>query len=267
MDTLFGWTVDCSTDTSIVLNPGPSASFTSAINNLDVAFTDQSLGSPASYTWDFGDGNGSTMPSPNHTYATAGTYVVCLTVSSGTCVDVFCDSVTVAPCTLPTPAFSSTSSNTTVTFSDQSVSTSTITGWLWDFGDGNTSTMQNPMHTYAADGVYTVCLTVTDACGNDSTCSSVSVVTISAAEGLGFTMSVFPNPAQDLLNVNLELAQSEDVTLRVFDLRGALLQESHYDMLSQGRLEVATDQLADGTYLIEVQAGVLRETRRFSIVH
>ena len=51
----------------------------------------------------------------------------------------------------------------TVTFTDQSYdSDGTIVSWLWDFGDGQSSTAQNPVHTYAADGVYNVTLTVTD---------------------------------------------------------------------------------------------------------
>ncbi|MFC2141004.1 PKD domain-containing protein, partial [Acidobacteriota bacterium] len=51
----------------------------------------------------------------------------------------------------------------------------TIVSWLWDFGDGNTSTQQNPSHTYAADGTYTVTLTVTDDCDlTDSISKSVT---------------------------------------------------------------------------------------------
>lgn len=52
-----------------------------------------------------------------------------------------------------------------ITFFD--LSSNTPTGWLWDFGDGNTSTLQNPTHTYAASGTYTVTLTTTNAFGND----------------------------------------------------------------------------------------------------
>ncbi|NIM11614.1 MAG: PKD domain-containing protein, partial [Candidatus Aminicenantes bacterium] len=61
----------------------------------------------------------------------------------------------------------------TVNFTDTSTDDGTIVSWLWDFGDGNTSTEQNPTHTYAADGTYTVTLTVTD---DDSLTDSVSKI-------------------------------------------------------------------------------------------
>jgi len=63
----------------------------------------------------------------------------------------------------PTAAFSSTANGLTVTFTDQSSDTDgSITGWSWDFGDGNTSIARNPTHTYASGGSYSVSLTVTD---------------------------------------------------------------------------------------------------------
>jgi PKD repeat protein len=55
----------------------------------------------------------------------------------------------------------------TVTFSD--FSTGEPTGWTWNFGDGGTSTEQNPVHTYTAIGTYTVTLTVSNAQGEDTT--------------------------------------------------------------------------------------------------
>ncbi len=59
-------------------------------------------------------------------------------------------------------------SRTAVQFSDQSTGTN-ITSWNWDFGDGGTSSSQNPSYTYASGGSFQVRLTVTDACGKVST--------------------------------------------------------------------------------------------------
>ena len=70
--------------------------------------------------------------------------------------------------------FTSTSSARTASFVDQSFG-SGINAWQWDFGDGNTSTQQNPSHTYGADGTYTVCLIVANACGSDTFCNDVTV--------------------------------------------------------------------------------------------
>ena len=64
----------------------------------------------------------------------------------------------------------------TVQFADGSTSGHAVTSWLWNFGDGHTSTSQNPSHTYAHHGVYNVCLTIHDAHGCSNTwCYHISV--------------------------------------------------------------------------------------------
>jgi PKD repeat protein len=81
----------------------------------------------------------------------------------------------------PTPVFSASptiSCSGTICFTDQSLNAPT--GWLWQFGDGNTSFQQNPCHTYTADGTYTIILTVTNANGSGVD-SIVNYVTINTA--------------------------------------------------------------------------------------
>jgi PKD repeat protein len=75
----------------------------------------------------------------------------------------------------------------TVDFADQSDDTDgTIDSWAWDFGDGNSSTAQNPSHTYGTDGIYSVSLTVTD---NDGATDEISQdVTVSSGGG-GITLT------------------------------------------------------------------------------
>jgi PKD repeat protein len=72
-----------------------------------------------------------------------------------------------------------------VAFTDASTDPS---GWAWDFGDGNTSTEQNPTNTYTAAGTYTVCLVVTNPCSADTSCSSITV-TACATPVASFTSS------------------------------------------------------------------------------
>ena len=63
----------------------------------------------------------------------------------------------------PTADFTYTTNYLIVSFTDASTSgDGAINTWAWDFGDGNTGTEQNPVHTYAEDGIYSVTLTVTD---------------------------------------------------------------------------------------------------------
>ncbi|HOU11661.1 MAG TPA: S8 family serine peptidase [Anaerolineae bacterium] len=87
-----------------------------------------------------------------------------------------------APNVPPTANFAYTANNLIVTFTDQSTDTDgNIVAWSWNFGDGGTSTAQNPVHTYAAAGTYTVGLTVTDDDG--ATASTSKSVTVSSSGG------------------------------------------------------------------------------------
>jgi trimeric autotransporter adhesin len=163
----------------------PTASFTgtptSGSSPLTVAFTDTSTGAPTSWSWDFGDpgsgsANTSSLRNPSHTYNTAGTFTVKLTATngSGSNTKTSTNFVTVAP-PPPMANFSGTptsgSAALTVAFTDSS--TGAPTSWSWDFGDpgsgsANTSTLQNPSHTYNADGKYTVKLTATNGSGSNT---------------------------------------------------------------------------------------------------
>lgn len=154
-----------------VICPDPVAAFTYTSSLLQFNFSDGSQNNPTSWFWDFGDGNSSAFPNPQHSYLSAGTYTVCLTATNVCGVDSICDTVT-ANCPVPTSNWGFTTNNLNATFSDSS---SGGIAWLWDFGDGASSTVQNPSHGYASFGNYTVCLTVTNSCGSDSTCKSVSV--------------------------------------------------------------------------------------------
>jgi PKD repeat protein len=162
----------------ITVNPcvNPTAGFvgspTSGDYPLNVTFTNQSTGA-TSYNWNFGDGGTSTATNPGHTYTAAGTYTVTLTATNACGADQMVRTnyitVTTPPCDPPVAAFvgSPTSGDypLSVSFTDQSPNTPT--SWSWTFGDGGTSTAQNPGHTYTAAGTYTVTLTATNACGSD----------------------------------------------------------------------------------------------------
>jgi len=155
----------------------PEADFTVSDQTITegqtVQFTDQSTNNPASWSWNFGDGGTSTESDPSHQYNTPGTYTVTLTATNahGSDSETKVDYITVDPEGYP-PVAEFTASETTITegetvvFTDQS--TNSPTSWSWDFGDGGTSTQQNPSHPYDTPGTYTVTLTATNAHGSDS---------------------------------------------------------------------------------------------------
>ncbi|MEZ9820213.1 immune inhibitor A domain-containing protein [Shewanella sp. 10N.286.45.A1] len=113
------------------------------------------------YAWDFGvDNAGSTIAAPSYTYANAGSYLVTLTVTDGNGTE-FTNSTTVIVQASLDVGFTFTVSDLSVAFINTSSGGSGELSYLWQFGDGATSTVASPSHNYTA-GSYTVTLTVTD---------------------------------------------------------------------------------------------------------
>lgn len=148
---------------SITVNPVPTAnfSFASVCTNDTMFFNSTSLGTPDTFTWDFGDGftDNSNDPSPQHVYSSAATYNVTLTAGYALtgCTNSVTIPVTAYPLTVP--AFSSTTPclNVATVFSD--ATTNAPSQWLWNFGDGSPlSSSQNPSHIYGVPGTYSVTL-------------------------------------------------------------------------------------------------------------
>lgn len=155
---------------------------------LTVDFTDASTGSIDSYEWSFGDpasgpSNTSTLQNPSHTYNDPGEYTVELTVTNMmgsdtetkveyinvlAIVELFADFVTTD--------IRSSGSGIEVSFEDRSV-VPPGTSFFWEFGDTNTSNLQNPVHTYSTPGVYEVSLTVTFGPFSNQICKSVAATT------------------------------------------------------------------------------------------
>ncbi|MBL4735621.1 MAG: PKD domain-containing protein, partial [Flavobacteriales bacterium] len=160
----------------------PVANFSHTDNGSGgYTFTDQSSNTPTTWLWDFGDGNTSAAQNPAYQYAADGTYTVCLTIFNASGADTVCSTVVVTGVTgnpPPIANFIFTQNGTgLLDFTDQS-SNPPFLSWGWDFGDLTTSTAQNPTHQYASNGTYTICLTVTNANGNDQTCQTAIITGI-----------------------------------------------------------------------------------------
>lgn len=174
------------TQTVTILTPptaGFSASPISGCGPLTVQFTNGSSANATSYSWSFPGGTpaSSTAQNPSVTYATPGNYSVTLTVSNGAGSNTSTQTnyITVNPG--PTAGFTSSTSGATATFTNTSVNAAT---YSWDFGDNSSSTTQNPAHTYANDGTYTVTLTATGPCGIATFTQTVVIIT---SPNAGFT--------------------------------------------------------------------------------
>jgi PKD repeat protein len=151
---------------------------------LTVQFTDLSTNNPTSWSWNFGDGQTSTARNPTHTYSAAGTYTVTLTATSsaGSDGETKTGYVTVSSLPAPVSAFSAApifgNAPLTVQFTNQSANS---TSWSWDFGDGQTSTAQNPSHTYTTPGTYSPSLTASNAADEWSVSAKPGLIGVSRA--------------------------------------------------------------------------------------
>lgn len=178
-------------DVDIIPSPVPSFTFTEPCFGSQSDFVDQSTatGGIIGWDWDFGDGTNSSSQNPNNTYGAPGTYPVTLIVTStNLCKDTLTQNVDVHY--IPDPGFYSPNPclNGGTDFTDtSSVIASTIASWLWEFGDGGTSTDQNPNHLYGAAGSYNVTLIVTSAFGCADTI--VQSTTVLPGPNAAFSMS------------------------------------------------------------------------------
>ena len=158
--------------------PNPVANFIYSTSCLGepVNFTDLSQpnggGQIINYAWEFGDptsgvNNNSALQNPSHIFAQPGTYTVSLIVTtSNTCADTTTRVITIAPAPVVDFVFTNGCSNDTIQFTSSTyVNPNTTLNWLWEFGDGQTSSLADPLHIYASQGVYIVNLTITDTAG------------------------------------------------------------------------------------------------------
>lgn len=276
--------VNCST-TSTVCN----ASFTHSLASCTNYFYSTSTGVNLTYEWR----NMTNFPFPiistQNTFTTslpAGNNLIALYIYSN---GQFCDSTTriIPGCTTNT---CQANSQFTV-FADSAnagnyfaYNLSTGTGslsYLWNFGDGTTSTQQYPFHQYATPGQYIICLTVTSTSGSvtcsDVSCDSSSVQRIAAGYLMksirvmqGATavqentvlknLSVYPNPLENELTVEVQLAREETISYIITDALGKVVAK---DELTSSKTVINTANLDRGIYFLSITSNdqVLKTTK------
>jgi PKD repeat protein len=165
-------------------------------------FTDTSTNSPTSWLWNFGDGATSTLQNPQHSFAASGHYAVALTATNSAGSGGTTKIVNISITTVGLPVVSFTvapacqTCHSAMQFTDKS--TNAPTSWSWNFGDGGTSTLQNPVHSFAHSGTYTVTLTAGNTAGSSSATQSL---VISLPPVASFTISPACQTCKSAMNL------------------------------------------------------------------
>ena len=122
--------------------------------------------------------------------------------------------------------------------------------WSWDFGDGSArSSERHPRHTYALNGTYTVCLTVSNEIDSHTTCRTLTIgpsSTGDAGTGVTAAITLYPNPVEDLLLVTLGEYIPESGVITIYDISGRQVAEH---VVRYGHNTLDLSRLAAGTYL------------------
>ena len=247
-----GWsgTIDTVPGTFTIAGcPPTTASFSSTNNGLNYNFTNTSTSSPPqTWLWEFGDGNTSSVMNPSHTYANDSSYNVCLYVTDSCGSDTTCQMV--YPCNLPISDFTSSGNGLQWDFTDNSIYGSN-NSWLWDFGNGDSSQIQNPIYTYLIDSTYIVCLTISDDCGQETFCD-----TIIAYDNTGIALrdkeriNLYPNPTKDLLNISIDKGLNKGFQVVITSLAGELILAKELTKNTQQSIDLSN--VNSGIYFVKI---------------
>ncbi|HWQ65265.1 MAG TPA: PKD domain-containing protein [Methanospirillum sp.] len=188
---------------------GPVADFKSDVVTgkapLSVSFTDLSQGSPVQWTWDFGDGSTSDAQSPVHIFSSTGTYTITLTVvdaKGASDAETKVNYINVTGSGLQVQFNGSPLTGNaplSVQFTDLTVGTPTM--WSWEFGDGGTDSIKNPIHVYANPGTYSVTLIASDQSGLTGSAKKEGYIVVSSTGSVVADFSAAPTSGTAPLTV------------------------------------------------------------------
>lgn len=233
-----------------------TADFNFTLSN-DTLNVDASTSVGAStYFFDFGDGTTDSSAVTSHFYGQSGNYTIKLVVTNPCGVR---DSITrtVMVCGNPVADWTynvlSTGVNGMTVQFDASASLN-ATSFAWDFGDGNTNNVSAlPVHTYVVPGLfYTVSLTVTNTC-NETHNKTFRLDQIGLEElVLENQVQVYPNPAQNYLNIEFGTPINTEVALKLYDVSGKEILANSGERLSDSMLQLYIGDVPKGIYMLKV---------------
>lgn len=225
------------TDVQIVCVPYTSVSPVGPINICEGNSVTLTANNGTSWLWNTADSTQSI------TVDTSGSYTV--GVSDANCGPYTSNAIAVIVHPVPVAGFNSQVTADTVAVSDGSVN---ATSWTWTFGDGGSSNLQNPSHTYSANGTYLVTLVACNGSCCDTSTLSI-VINYNGVNTVSFNANLilYPNPTNGLLTIKNYIPKSGDI-LRLSDLVGRIVFEQVVD--SKNEFNIA--ELPKGVYFTQL---------------
>lgn len=199
-----------------------------------------------SWSWDFGDGSKSNIQNPSHTYSINGTFDVSVVVKDSYGATASDSRQIIVGDQVPYANFIASATTipegNSVTFTDTSISYETIVNWLWNFGDGNTATNQNPTHFFADNGIFNVSLNVTDFDGSVSKKTKLITVTDLVPLFVDFNASTYLALVNQVISFN-DLSKSAPDSLIYWnwtfgDSKSVLMQNTTHKYSVPGMFSV-----------------------------
>lgn len=223
------------------VNLGPDQPLCSGVN----AVLDAGSGA-TTYSWSTG------ASTQTISVNTPGTYTVTVTDNLGCTAT---DQIVLAAPSGITAAFNAPTVAplfSTVQFTDNS--TGGAISWFWDFGDGTSSTLQNPSHNFVAMGPTTVCLTVSDGTCPHTTCQNLTVQAPIGIDDELFAqgVKVYPNPNNGRFAIGFELEDFENIAIELFSLTGQVVYQSQMEHVLNTSVDVDVTGIASGIYMLKV---------------
>lgn len=214
-----------------------------------VSFFDDSSFNPDQWIWVFGDGSIGNDQFPTHTYTAEGTYTVCLTASNSLGGDTHCQDIDVIIQSAPVADFEFNNAfGSTVLFQDRS--TNDPITHFWDLGNGETDTRSAFIHAYDNLDVYEVCLSVTNAVGEDTVCKEVDLLSTSTDEITALSYTAYPNPTKEYLYLDFSEPISQKLQIRIFDVLGKVV--TPILQKNESQLAINVIDLPKGLYFFEL---------------
>lgn len=191
-----------------------------------VQFTNTSLNA-TTFSWAFGQGSpsSSSLENPSVAFPNSGTYTISLVAIGPGGTDILTQNINIVVSDSPNAAFAPLSNpiyvpNATAYFNNNSINANS---YHWDFGNGATSTDENPWMTYSTPGIYTVTLIAENGlCGSDTATFDVEVINnVSINENdTQSQIKLFPNPFKNSLNIEINSEKEENISITIYDIIG-----------------------------------------------